>query len=57
MANDPRRIVRIEVQMELQLREKDDAHAREGVLRIVKACPVSRSLHPEIEQDVHVSFV
>jgi uncharacterized OsmC-like protein len=57
MANDPRRIVRIEVQMELQLREKDDAHAREGVLRIVKACPVSRSLHPEIEQDVTVKFV
>jgi organic hydroperoxide reductase OsmC/OhrA len=57
MANDPRRIVRIEVQMELQLREKDDAHAHEGVLRIVKACPVSRSLHPEIEQDVTVKFV
>jgi uncharacterized OsmC-like protein len=26
-------------------------------LRIVKACPVSRSLHPEIEQDVTVKFV
>lgn len=57
MANDPRRIVRIEVKMEIDLREKDDEHAREGVRRIVKACPVSRSLHPDIDQDVELSFV
>ena len=57
MANDPRRIVRIEINMQLQLREANDDHAREGVLRIVKACPVSRSLHPDIEQDVKVEFV
>lgn len=56
MANDPRRIVRIEVLMEIDLREKDDEHAREGVSRIVKACPVSRSLHPDIIQDVTLTF-
>src|SRR5687768_3871767 len=46
MVNDPRRIARIEIQMELQLSEEDNAHAREGLLRIVKTCPVARSLHP-----------
>ncbi|MBS3913890.1 MAG: OsmC family protein [Bacteroidetes bacterium] len=56
MANDPRRIVRIEVNMKLKLREIDDMHAREGVLRIIKTCPVARSLHPDINQDVHVEF-
>ena len=56
MANDPRRIARIEIIMDLDLREKDNMHAREGVLRIVKSCPVARSLHPDIEQDVKVEF-
>ena len=57
MANDPRRIVRIEILMELKLREMDNMHAREGLLRIVKTCPVARSLHPDIDQDVKVEFV
>jgi putative redox protein len=56
MENDPRRIARIEVIMELELRETDDEHAREGLLRVVKTCPVSRSLHPDVNQDVTVSF-
>jgi putative redox protein len=57
MASDPRRIAKIEIKMDINLREKDDAHAREGVLRIVRSCPVSRSLHPDVDQDVHVEFV
>lgn len=56
MANDPRRIIKIEVHLEIELREKEDVHAKEGVTRIVKACPVARSLHPDIEQDVRVTF-
>lgn len=57
MASDPRRIIRIEVNLEIHLKEKDDEHAKEGLLRIVKTCPVARSLHPDIDQDVKVSFV
>ncbi|MBL7813157.1 MAG: OsmC family protein [Bacteroidetes bacterium] len=57
MASDPRRIARIEIHMEIKLQEKEDEHAREGLLRIVKTCPVARSLHPDIEQDVQVAFV
>jgi len=57
MANDPRRIKRIEIDLKIQLLEKKDEHAKEGLLRIVKTCPVARSLHPDIEQDVKVSFV
>jgi uncharacterized OsmC-like protein len=56
MASDPRRIERIEIKMVVKLREFDDEHAREGLLRIVKTCPVARSLHPDINQDVHVAF-
>lgn len=57
MASDPRRIIRIEVDLQIKLEQKDDSHAREALLRIVKTCPVARSLHPDIEQDVTVSFI
>ena len=57
MASDPRRIVRIEIKLHIQLQEKHDEHAKEGLLRIVKTCPVARSLHPDILQDVSVEFV
>lgn len=57
MASDPRRIIRIEVDLQIRLEQKDDSHAREALLRIVKTCPVARSLHPDIDQDVKVSFV
>lgn len=57
MANDPRRIVKIEVHMQIDLGERGDNHIKEGVTRIVKTCPVSRSLHPDIVQDVNLEFV
>lgn len=56
MANDPRRITRIEIKLTIKLKEMDDQHAKEGLMRIVKTCPVARSLHPDIEQDVTVAF-
>ena len=56
MANDPRRISRIEIALTIYLKESDDEHAKEGLLRIVKSCPVARSLHPDIHQDVTVHF-
>ena len=29
----------------------------EGLRRIANTCPVSRSLHPDIDQDVHLTFL
>jgi uncharacterized OsmC-like protein len=57
MGTDPRRIVRIEIHLQIQLQEKHDEHAKVGLLRIVKTCPVARSLHPDIKQDVQVEFI
>ncbi|MEY4003569.1 MAG: hypothetical protein RIT07_1611 [Bacteroidota bacterium] len=57
MVNDPRRIARIEIKIQVSLLENKDEHAKVGLLRIVKTCPVARSLHPDIIQDVTVEFV
>ncbi len=57
MASDPRRIAKIEVHLKISLAESADERAREGLLRIVKTCPVARSLHPDIIQAVKVEFV
>ncbi|MBM3920510.1 MAG: OsmC family protein [Sphingomonadales bacterium] len=57
MENDPRRIARIEIHIQIHLLEKSGEHAKEGLLRIVKTCPVARSLHPDIIQDVTVEFI
>lgn len=57
MVSDPRRIARIEISLQINLQEKSDEHAREALLRIVKTCPVARSLHPDIVQDVTVEFI
>jgi putative redox protein len=57
MASDPRRIAKIEVHLKIKLAESTDEHAREGLLRIVKTCPVARSLHPDIVQAVEVEFI
>ncbi len=57
MASDPRRIARIEIKLRIKLLEINDEHAKEGLLRIVKTCPVARSLHPDIDQDVEVEFI
>lgn len=57
MASAPRRIAKIEVHLKISLAESADERAREGLLRIVKTCPVARSLHPDIIQAVKVEFV
>jgi putative redox protein len=57
MASDPRRIVRIEIHLTIKLAQIGDEHAKEGLLRIVKSCPVAKSLHPDIQQQVEVAFI
>jgi organic hydroperoxide reductase OsmC/OhrA len=54
MANNPRRIARIEVHLTLTLATDATERQEEGLRRIANTCPVSRSLHPDIDQDVHL---
>lgn len=55
MGSNPRRVVGIEVELSIQSSPKG-----ERVERLLKAagvaCPVAKSLHPEIEQDVRFLF-
>ena len=50
MASDPRRIARIEANICIQVGPNATERDKEGLERIVRTCPVSRSLHPDIEQ-------
>ncbi|SFV34368.1 OsmC family protein [Thermoflavifilum thermophilum] len=53
MAASPRRIVKIRVEIyfpeQLRLSEADRAHLE----RVARNCPVAKSIHPDIEQDIH----
>ena len=56
MAADPRRVARIEVHIRIP---GDGLGSRERTLleRIAETCPVARSLHPDILQEVTFSYV
>lgn len=57
MGSEPRRIACIEANIRIQLGENGTDRQREGLERVVKSCPVSRSLHPEIEQSVTIEWI
>ena len=57
MASDPRRIAKIEANIKIKVADSATERDREGLERIVKTCPVSRSLHPEIEQNIELLWV
>lgn len=57
MASDPRRIARIESSIRIKVGADASDRDKEGLERIVRTCPVSRSLHPDIEQAVMVEWV
>ena len=57
MGNEPRRIARIEAHIRIQLGQNGTDRQREGLERVVKSCPVSRSLHPEVEQSVTIEWI
>jgi len=57
MASDPRRISRIEVAITLRLGIAVDAPLEALLRRVAHTCPVARSLHPDIEQDVTMTFL
>lgn len=56
MANDPRRVARIEVHIEMVGAELDPKQ-RMLMERIAQTCPVARSLHPDIIQEVTFTYV
>ena len=57
MGTEPRRIARIEANIRIKLSENGTDRQREGLERVVKSCPVSKSLHPEVEQSVTIEWI
>lgn len=51
MGTNPRRIVRIEVEITMPDRQYD-ARTRSALTHIAETCPVAKSLHPDLQQDV-----
>ena len=56
MATDPRRIAKIEAEIRITLPPESTDRQREGLRRVVHTCPVSKSLHPDLIQDVRIVF-
>jgi len=56
MGTDPRRIVKIISTIRIKLAPEATERQIEGLRRIAHTCPVAKSLHPDIEQDVQISF-
>ena len=57
MASDPRRLARIDVAITLRLNVAVDAPMEALLRRVAHTCPVARSLHPDVEQDVTMTFL
>lgn len=56
MASDPRRIVEIVSVITISLGDDANERQMEGLRRIANTCPVSKSLHPDIHQNVTIIF-
>jgi len=56
MANDPRRVIGIHINMEIEETGISDKE-KEMVQHAARTCPVARSLHPDIAQQVEFSYV
>jgi uncharacterized OsmC-like protein len=57
MQSNPRMISKIKIDLRRELGADATDRNQEGLSRIVNSCPVSKSLHPDIEQDVTIEFV
>ncbi len=55
MASDPRRVARIEVHLEIDGTALDPKQ-RLILERIAETCPVARSLHPDVVQELSFSY-
>jgi uncharacterized OsmC-like protein len=56
MMLDPRRIGKISAIINITLPANATERMQEGLKRVAHTCPVSKSLHPEIEQDVRINI-
>lgn len=52
----PRRIAGIKVDMVIRLAKETDEKEKTILERIARTCPVSLSLHPDIQQDIRIRF-
>ena len=57
MQSNPRMISKIKIDLRIELGADATDRNQEGLSRIVNSCPVSKSLHPDIEQEVTIDFV
>jgi putative redox protein len=58
MASGPRRISEIHVTTEIRLHTAHDTEAnRRLLIDIGETCPVARSLHPDIKQEMQFNFI
>lgn len=57
MQSNPRKISKIISDIKIKVDDTVTERQREGLLRITKTCPVSKSLHPDIEQDVKIEWI
>ena len=55
MGGPPRRIAKIRTVITVPAHDYTPAQ-RELIAKVVEACPVGRSLHPDLEQDTVVVF-
>lgn len=56
MASDPRRVVKISVGITIPKRNLTDED-KEKIIAIGLNCPVAKSLHPDLVQDINFQFV
>jgi uncharacterized OsmC-like protein len=56
MASDPRRISKISSYIHIELPDGLPENIQEILIRVANTCPVARSLHPDIEKDLVVTF-
>ena len=54
--SDPRRIGKISAVINITLPASATERMQEGLKRVAHTCPVSKSLHPDIEQDVQINI-
>ena len=55
MAANPRRVAAVTAHIEVELKNATDESA-ERLRRIGLACPVARSLSPDLAQNIHINF-
>ena len=56
MASDPRRISKISSYIHVELPAGLPENIQEIMIRVANTCPVARSLHPDIEKDLQITF-